>query len=271
MDYKTFSPPALLSSFVKCFWSLEAPSSKESEKQIITPDGCMEMIIHFGDPYIQFLEDGRQIIQPGSFVFGQITTPLVIAPSGVSGMVAARFLPEGFAPFSSLPASEMQNRAVPLEELYGSDGLGLGKSVLNSSSNEERIACIENFLIGKLTTTTAYDALAKETFNLLMQSKGQISVDSLVAHLQISRRQLERRLSTAIGLSPKQLSKIVRLQSALKLMEKNQHARLTEVAHEAGYFDQAHFIRDFREFTGVSPKQFYADNMRMSTMFSGED
>lgn len=271
MDYKTFPPPTSLSSFVKCFWSLEAPSSREPEKQIIAPDGCMEMIIHFGDLYLQFLEDGSQIVQPRSFVFGQITTPLVIAPSGVSGIVAARFLPEGFAPFSSMPASEMNNRAVPLQELYGDEGFQLEKSVLALSLNEERVAHMKNFLIRKLTATSAFDALAKETFNLLMKSKGQISVDSLVAHLQISRRQLERRLSTAIGLGPKQLSRIVRLQSVLKQMGKNQHSSLTELAHGAGYFDQAHFIKDFKEFTGVSPKRFYADNMKMSAMFIGEE
>ncbi|GHM98958.1 hypothetical protein WSM22_04480 [Cytophagales bacterium WSM2-2] len=231
----------------------------------------MELIIHYGDPYLQFLEDGSQIIQPRSFVFGQITSPLVIAPTGASGIVAARFLPEGFAPFSTMPAGEMHNRAVPLQELYGKDGLLLEKTVLASSLIEERIEIISNFLSQRLETTSGCDALAKETFNLLMHSKGQISVDSLVTRLQTSRRQLERKLSSTIGLSPKQLSRIVRLQSVLKLMEKKQYSSLTELALEGGYFDQAHFIKDFKEFTGVSPKQFYADNMKMSALFISEE
>jgi len=271
MDYKTFLPGSLLSPFVKCFWSLEAPPSPSVEKQIIVPDGCMEMIIHYGDPYIQFLTNEKTIVQPRSFVFGQITSPLVIAPTGSSGIVATRFLPDGFVPFSSFATNAMTNRAVPLQELFGTEGTKLEKNVVAAVTTEERITIMEYFLTRRLSTAESTNTLAKETFNLLMHSKGQISVEALVTRLNTSPRQLERKLSSVIGLSPKQLSKIIRLQSTLKLMEKQQFTSLTELAHECGYFDQAHFIKDFKEFTGVSPKQFYADHMKMSVLFIGAD
>src|SRR6185295_7967885 len=150
MDYKTFPPSALLANFVKCFWSLEAPASPESEKQIITPDGCMELIVHYGDPYLQFLENGKQLVQPSAFVFGQITSPLVIAPSGSTGIVAARFHPDGFSSFTVVTASAMSNRAVPLKELFGIQGLELEELVVAASTIEARISVIENFLIARL-------------------------------------------------------------------------------------------------------------------------
>src|ERR1043165_6072685 len=125
MDYKTYEPDASVSSFVKCFWKLEAPAENKPEKQRIVPDGCMEMIFHFGDLYKQYKDEGNCIIQPRCFVFGQITTPLAIEPSGRTGIFAARFHPDGFTPFATIPVSSMENRAVPLQELFGDEGIML--------------------------------------------------------------------------------------------------------------------------------------------------
>jgi len=271
MSYCIFSPPPALVPFVKYFWLLEAPATDHLQKQVITPDGCMEMIIHWGDPYLQFDEDGNHFVQPRSFVFGQIASPLVIAASGISGVVAARFLPCGFSAFSSMPVNKMNNRAVPLEELFGNDGIQLELSILSSTTGMQRIKLMGDFLSSRLTVQKEADTLARETYNLLMTSKGQITIKAIAARLQINRRNLERKLSTTIGLGPKQLSKIIRLQIALKTMERKRFSTLTELAHEGGYFDQAHFIKDFKEFTGLSPKQFYADSMKLSMLFAREE
>lgn len=271
MDYRTYPVNELLSSLIKCFWSLDAPATEIPEKQTIIPDGCMEMIFQYGDRYRQFMDDGSSIVQPRCFVFGQISTPLEIEPTGAIGMIAARFHPDGFAPFLTLPVSEMKNRAVGLVELFGKKGKALEEEVLDAATNEERIVIIERFLLNELHTPANIDRLAKLSVDLLLQSKGQVSVDEIAGQLNSNRRQLERRFSSAIGLSPKQLSKIIRLQATLKMMEQKQFTSLTALAYESGYFDQAHFIKDFKEFTGSSPRQFYADNLKMSALFIGTD
>lgn len=271
MDYRTYPVNELLSSLIKCFWSLDAPATETPERQTIIPDGCMEMIFHYGDRYRQFMDDGSSIVQPRCFVFGQIITPLEIEPTGVTGMIAARFHPDGFAPFLTLPVGEMKNRAVSLVELFGEKGKALENEVLNAATNEERMIIIEQFLLNELNAPANIDRLAKLSVDMLLQSKGQVSVDEIAGQLNSNRRQLERRFSSAIGLSPKQLSKIIRLQATLKMMEQKQFTSLTALAYENGYFDQAHFIKDFKEFTGSSPRQFYADNLKMSALFIGTD
>ena len=77
-----------------------------------------------------------------------------------------------------------------------------------------------------------------------------MDVISLSKNLNINRRQLERKFSTLIGLSPKQLSKVVRLQATIKLLSNKQFTNLTSIAYESDYYDQSHFIKDFKEFTG---------------------
>jgi AraC-like DNA-binding protein len=264
-------PGSLLENFVKCYWTLEAPAAEYPEKQRIVPDGCMEMIFHYGNLYEQFSEDGSSIKQPRCFVFGQITSPLEISPTGVTGIVAARFQPDGFAPFVGIAVSEMENKAVELKVLFGEEGLNLEEKVLAEKTNEARIKVIEKFLLQALQRDDAINRITKQIVQVLLESNGQMSVDDLAEGLQINRRQLERKFSSAIGLSPKQLSKMIRLQNTLKMMGQKQFTSLTSLAYENGYFDQAHFIKDFKEFTGVSPKQFYGENLKLSSLFTGAE
>jgi AraC-like DNA-binding protein len=271
MHYNQYEPPGVLQSFIRCFWSLEAPQQSIEEKQRIVPDGCMEMIFHYGDPYKQYFQDGTSILQPRCFVFGQITSPLEIAPTGISGIVAARFQPDGFIPFSSYPLLQMENKAVPLSELFGNETAELEKNIIHAISNKERIDLITAFLLENLQTPEAADRITKTSIETLLQSNGIMDVDELAGHLRINRRQLERKFSAAIGLSPKQFSKVIRLQATLKTMQQKKYTTLTSLAYENGYYDQAHFIKDFKEFTGFSPRQFYAENLKLSALFSGAE
>jgi AraC-like DNA-binding protein len=267
MDYQTYLPSDSLADFVKCYWTLMAPAEAHAERQKIVPDGCMEMIIHYGDQYQQFSDDESSFIQPRSFVFGQLTKPLEIAPTGVTGIIAVRFHPDGFIPFSTIPVSAMENRPVPLTELYGQEGAQLEREVINMAHQAERIVILENFLLKRLKDKNTIDALTASSVDALLSLKGQLSIDQLATQQSTTRRQLERRFATTVGLSPKQLAKIIRLQHTLKNLEQKQFTNLASLAVEHGYFDQAHFIKDFKEFTGMTPKQFYADSLKMSALF----
>lgn len=267
MSYASFDPSPDLEPFIRCYWSLDLPSEEFPEKQTIVPDGCMEMIFHYGDHYFQYVAKNKKIAQPKCFLFGQITHTLEIEPSGITGIFSVRFQPNGFLPFTTIPLERMHNRAVPLEEIFGKEVQNLEKKILESHNTNSRIQTIEKFLLEKLQTPDLSYRIAKECVEILMQSRGQLRVDELSNQLSINRRNLERKFVSAIGLSPKQLSKMIRLQSALKMMDSPEFTNLTNLAYQNGYFDQAHFIKDFKEFTGLSPGQFYASNLRMSALF----
>lgn len=126
MDYQTFQPRPELSPFIKCYWTLESPEEEIPQQQTIVPDGCMEMIFHYGDLYRQYI-DGKAVTQPRSCVFGQLTQPLVIEPTGTTGIFSVRFQYEGFIPFATIPIKEMDDKAISLETLFGEDGTELEK------------------------------------------------------------------------------------------------------------------------------------------------
>ncbi len=267
MSYNTYKPNDDLAAFIKCYWTLDLPAENTPEKQRIVPDGCVEMIFEYGDSYRQYRSDGSFFIQPKCFVFGQITEPLEIEPTGETGIFAVRFHPDGFIPFATIPIIEMENRPVPFAEIFGKDGIRLENEVLSALKIEDRIEIIERFLLEKLISPKSIDQIAKASVAIIFELNGQLSVDELSDQLKINRRQLERKFSSLIGLSPKQLSKIIRLQATLQMIANKQFTSLTAIAYEGNYYDQAHFIKDFKEFTGMSPKQFYANSLKMSMLF----
>nr|WP_262909240.1 helix-turn-helix transcriptional regulator [Mucilaginibacter roseus] len=110
--------------------------------------------------------------------------------------------------------------------------------------------------------------MVRSSVALIIELKGRQPIGELTGKLPVSRRQLERRFSTAVGLSPKQLSKMVRLQTSLKMLSEGQFSCLGDVAYDNDFYDQSHFINDFKEFTGLSPKEYYAGNLRMAMLFS---
>lgn len=269
MDYQVFQPHPELASLIKCYWTLDSPKEDIPQPQTIVPDGCMEMIFHYGDLYKQYI-DGKAVVQPRYCVFGQLTEPLRIEPTGITGIFSVRFHHNGFLPFATIPIKEMDDKAVPLEDLFGAAGTELGEKIFLSNTTQEKIDLVEIFLSERLNTETI-DKIVQSTVDILLQVNGQITVHELSQQTNINRRQLERRFSSAIGMSPKQLSKTIRLQSTLKHLLNKEYVNLTALAHNAEYYDQAHFIKDFKEFTGLTPKEFYGDNLQMSYVFYGTD
>jgi len=270
MKHKIFEPNSDLSTLVKCYWTLESPKEKTPTKNIIVPDGCMKLIFHYGDLYKHYPNKGISQILPNAFLIGQLTQPYEVEPTGETGTFFVCFHPNGFLPFTTIPIKEMENTAVPLEKLFGKDGQEIQQKILNANSTWERINFIETFLHNRLTDAKTVDHIVKLTVETILTANGRLSVNELSQQNNINRRQLVRKFSSAIGLSPKQLSKTIRIQTTLKTLLTKDVTSFTDLAYENEYFDQAHFIKDFKEFTGLTPKEFYGDHLKMSLIFDNK-
>lgn len=270
MKGKVFEPNKDLEDFVMCYWTLDFPREETPKINTIVPDGTMKLIFHYGDLYWHHPASGDKFLQPRCFLIGQLTRPYVVEPNGDTGTFVVRFHPNGFLPFATIPIKEMENTPVPLNTLYGKEGQELEHFIIHAHSTEDRIKIIEKFLFERLTDTKTIDNIVKSTIDTILDSKGQTSVTALSQKNHIHRRQLVRKFSKAIGLSPKQLSKTIRLQTTLKTLLNQKRSKLTDLAYDNEYYDQSHFIKDFKEFTGLSPKEFYGDDLKMSLIFDRE-
>lgn len=270
MTYREIRPSEILAPFVKCFWVLEAfGESGLDQKDRILPDGCMELIIHYGDLYRLSNEQG-EIVQPRSFVFGQIKSFIELSPTGVSGMIGVRFYPHGASPFLDIPIHELSDQSPDLIAIFGTAGRKLEDRILNSDNTENRIAILEEFLIKRLHASKlkSPDDLVRFSVQRILKSGGMVKMDQLSSDLNIGHRQFERRFISAVGMNPKLLARIIRFQNVFRLVEQGRINSLTALSYESGYYDQAHFIRDFKSFAGVNPKLYFSQDPGLATHFT---
>ncbi|WP_103072339.1 helix-turn-helix transcriptional regulator [Aquimarina sediminis] len=268
MNYQTFQPHPDLSAIVKFYWTLEVPFDPSNQKQKIIPDGCIEMTFNLEDKIKRYISENDFVIHPNSMVMGQRTKSYYIEPIGNVKSFAICFYPFGFANFINTPLEQLVDTETPIENLFGEiPAKELEQKITQATSTQKRIEIIETFLLNKLNQSTTIENLVKTTVDALLATNGSTSINQILKDNLSQRRQLERNFRKQIGISPKQLGKVLRLQSALKMLlsgDKN----LTNIAYESEYFDQAHFIKDFKEFIGTTPKEFLGnENMALSTLF----
>jgi len=209
MRYREISPRPPLSSFVECFWTLEGDGPQPgAAPERILPDGCVELILNFGERFSQHNDNGREL-QPRHFLVGQMSGPILISPNGAVELLGIRFHPGGTSAFMRVPMNALTDRIAEL----GSLSSELERELLSVSeclpALDEKIAAVEAALIGRLRCSS-HESSAMRLAARIVQSAGVISVDQLASDAGISSRQLERRFMREIGVGPKLLSRILR-------------------------------------------------------------
>lgn len=269
MNYQTFRPHPDLESLIKFYWTLEVPFDPKNKKQKIVPDGCVEMTFNLGDKIKRYISEEDYIYNPNAVVMGQRTKSYYILPSGNVDTIAICFYPHGFANFVNCSLENLVDKETPISELFGeSDANDLEQNIIHSTETEKRIEIIENFLFKKLQEEKTILNIVESTVDILISTNGSTSIKSILKNDISKRRQLERHFKRQIGISPKQLGKVIRLHAALQMFLTKQSETFSEIAYETEYFDQNHFIKDFKEFFGITPKEFSGnENMMLSALF----
>lgn len=259
MDYKEITPIAALQPFIKCFWVLKGEDPLPQPERIF-PDGCMELIFHRTSSYSR-LEDNKAIKQPATFIMGQATKALFFLPTPFTSIVSVRFQPFGLAAFTQLPPDEFTNTEVTLEHLWGKKALELEEKV-NTLSTDKAIAVLQHFFFELLCQNKlphTFEAISAIS-GIMKKNGGENTINYWAEQANLSERQFNRNFKTLIGISPKDYLKIVRFNKVLEIFNNSDPYTFGALAQQCGYYDQAHFIKDFKEYTGTTPKGFAKDS-----------
>ncbi len=259
MLYRLIPPSSPLAPFIKSYWFLEMEAYEGiGQLERVVPNGFIELTFHYGD-HLQKIKHTKEL-QPGIILSGQKTGFFDVLPTGKTQMLSIQFFPHSASLFFDLPMDELSNETLDLGEILGSCARDLEEQLLHLQTLEQRVQHIERFLLHRLSRKTEYawDRMV-HNIKLINQSNGKITLDELTGGACLSRKQHERIFKKFVGLSPKQYLKIVRFQYTLFAHQQHPNENLTELAYRCGYYDQSHMINDFKDFSGITPKQYFTD------------
>lgn len=266
MKYQEFPPPPALQPFIECFWLLQGkPPGMHSQREAVLPDGCMELIFHRGDPFTRFLDAACEERQSHSFVVGQMESPAFLRLSKRVNVLGVRFHPGGAHPFFPTPLHEISGRFIALDEVWGAWGTELQQQVLEATTKRKAVRTLERRLTQQLLRSGWKPHRIQKLSRLVVDAHGAIPVRRLASRAGISERQLEREFGQYLGLTPKRFARILRFQHVFRAMERSKN--WVDIALGCGYYDQAHLIRDFRQFAGESPSSFQLQEFDLAQYF----
>ena len=234
--YREFAPPERLRPYVECFWSVEAGESIPDYP--VLPDGCVDIV------YTP--ESGLEIV-------GTMTRVHKFALEAGNEQVGVRFRPGMGTGFIDVPGKQTTDQLLPLADAWGARCGELARKMNDAKSGPHRIALLEAQL-----TDDSRPGVVQQISAYIVAQSGQVRVDDLAFDAGMSARQLRRLFVEQLGLTPKHLCRVIRFQHSLALMRGSRRGDWTQVALDSGYYDQAHFINEFREFSGLTPGEFAA-------------
>jgi AraC-like DNA-binding protein len=267
MRYTEIRPSDRFARYVKCFWTLESSSAPVGNApEPVMPDGSIELIFNFADPFRRYHADGSVETQPRSIIAGQMRGFAVIEACGGIDLFGVRFMHAGAAPFFRFPINELTDQIPDLNFVLSGFGRETEARMQDACSTLERVSIIEEALLGLLERDEPFDRIVEAAAGLIAKNSGSIPIDRLANSMGVNGRRLERQFQQKLGLSPKRFSRIIRFQGFLNAAAIRDQSIL-DTALSFGYYDQAHLIREFREFSGKTPAAFFENEHKLSEVF----
>lgn len=263
MEYREIAPTRAMGRFVKCYWTLEDDQSASGAQRIV-PDGRPELIFNFGQPFENH-RNGKWESQPKCFFVGQITGPFLVRPRGPARVFGVRFHPHGASRVLGLPIHELTDTVTPLDE-FSPRLLRKMNRLPELHTSREQLAALDRILEGFSGQHRVDDRVIPDAVGEFERTGGLAGVGAVAARTGLSSRQFQRRFRDDVGIPAKLFCRMQRFQRVFRAME-NSDASWVAAAVQCGYYDQAHLIRDFREFSGKAPTALLAEETDLARVF----
>lgn len=256
---KIILPRKELRPYVRYYWTLKC---EEPFKVLTFPIGCPQMIFHRGSPL--YIPEIRQS-QSRFTISGQVNFPAHILSDGSLEMIVAVFYPHTVGMFIDTPPSAFYNQEISGYDVENIQLTQLADRIFECHDSESAILLMEQWLTARIKTSLNFRRIGAALSVMLFNPSTQ--VDRLAEIACLGKKQFERVFRESVGMNPKEYGRIVRFQHALRMMQLGSRD-YADVAYASGYSDQSHFIRDFRQFSGLTPRQLVKYQTPYSDLFT---
>ena len=254
IEFTILPAPETLYRVVDCF-RVAHYLGEESLAVRVCPHGFPGMVFQHrqGRSAIENIvrSDGQVFHAPTLFVHGQVTQLSVMNFKGPYVTIQVVLKPHALKSLFGLEDASILTNGAMEPQQFGAEELNA--QLLKAEDDEQRLALLTDFLSGKLEQADGNDLLVEEGLDFIQQNLSVVTINSLVKHFYISKRQFQKRFVRAVGIPPQYYIRVKRFNEAMKLIDTGKYETLADVAYALGFFDQSHFIRDIKEFSGITP------------------
>ncbi|TJY37055.1 helix-turn-helix transcriptional regulator [Pontimicrobium aquaticum] len=258
-DYKEYQVKNGLNKYIDCVWrdDFNKYLGNGDKKILVVPDNTIELAFTSNSVERTAKHSKKKICKIKSHLCGLKTEPQLVGLEG-DVLLSVRFKPYGLYPFTKTDINKTINESLLPEDIFGKEILVLEEQLFNTSDELEQVKFIEDFFLKKLNSNNKE---VDHVFNFFIQNiilnKGNVNVDMLAEKCNVSKKTVERKFLSKLGLTPKKYCRIVRMFNALKIPKNKKDLKLSSIAFDNGFYDQAHFIKEVKEFTGMTPKNYF--------------
>jgi len=251
MTVTSYMPTDALKPYIKYYLVIE---SHQKVINRLLPDTSVVLVFRYKGN-VNFTAGGIETNIPASVLTGLKKSSRLVNYSAGAAAILVIFKTAAASAFFNVPLHELFENSVPLYNFIGNlQAAGIEEQLSAAKNNFEVIHLIEQFLFSQIKCVNG-DKLVLAAVEKMYAAKGFYKIKELADSLFISQDAFEKRFRKAVGASPKQFSSIIRLRDIIA--KGKQHENFSQLAYDAGYFDQAHFNKDFRLFTGQTPSDFF--------------
>lgn len=240
-----------LQSYVKLICTMDCEDGTDTNHIRVLPDTCVELFLNYTSTPLAII--GNELYDR-SIVSSRMSRYSDVQMRKGAGCIAICFYPGAAYRFFNLPMHLLADRTLILSDLWNKGAGEIESKLADAFSHNERSAIIQKYLLQQLMRNERDQQIA-HCLEKIRRSAGHIHVSQLSSDTGISQRHLSRKFQQIVGLSPKEFLRVFRFIRSLDYLKKYPLLSLTEVAYESAYYDQAHFNRDYKSFTGHTPGQ----------------
>lgn len=258
MHFQIIKPKGVLQQFVKYYWIMESDAGENKVTERVIPTENIQIMFHYKNPFQVTNSNQNTETQSQSFISGLSSSYCDVSTHGEAGVIAVTFHPVGACHFFDFPLYEIENQSINLSDIFYTEIRVIEEKLHCLHTTNERIQCVEKFLLKQLKLIPSYDyQLIKSGIQLIRTNNSLITANELSSKLYTTPKSLERKFSKYIGKTPKQFIKLIRFQEIISHFERTKYTQMNIFANEIGYYDQAHFTKEFKTFSGLTPREYF--------------
>jgi len=243
---------------VENIWYVQGQHVDYAREKIL-PDGAIELIVDLDSWPKKIFDDeittDRYRTVKRAWISGERTRYIVIGTDNTH-LIGIRFKPGGAYPFFGFPISELSEYVTELDLIWGRLVYDIRDQLLEIDSPEEKLLCFESFLLDQVKRSLVPNRAIAFAVHQLQYSPQFLAIRDLAAQIGITQKHLITQFEKVVGLRPKSFARVAKFNKVLSIIEQQKQVEWTSIAYECGYYDQAHFIKEFHTFSGLNPSAY---------------